>query len=103
MYDALTEYSEKLLGHFTVDLSKVFYVNSGSVAADLAIRVAQHYTQRKHLLVLKDGYHGNTRMGIDISSYKFDGKSGTGPPSHVTLSHSPKNIEARNPQEKHMP
>ena len=100
LYDALTEYSEKLLGHFTVDLSKVFYVNSGSEAADLAIRVAQHYTQRKHLLVLKDGYHGNTRMGIDISSYKFDGKSGTGPPSHVTPLPLPKEYRGTQPSGK---
>ena len=30
------------------------------------------------MLVVEQGYHGNTEIGIDISSYKFDNKGGTG-------------------------
>jgi len=31
------------------------------------------------------GYHGNTNMCIDISSYKFDGKGGKGAPEHTHI------------------
>jgi len=53
-------------------------VNSGSEANDLAIRMARVYTQQKAVAVLEHGYHGNTSTGIEISSYKFDGKGGKG-------------------------
>ena len=84
LYDALGEYSEKLLSYFPEKLSKVFYVNSGSAASDLATRIAKNYLNRVHMLVLEHGYHGHTQTGINISSYKFDGKGGKGLPSNIT-------------------
>jgi len=78
LYDSLTRYSEKLLGYFPEKLNKIFYVNSGSAASDLAVRMAETHTDRFHHLVLEHGYHGNTRTGINISSYKFEGKGGRG-------------------------
>ena len=47
-------------------------MNSGSEASDLAIRIAQNHTSNKHILILEDGYHGHTSMGINISAYKFN-------------------------------
>lgn len=79
-YTALGSYAEKLLSYFPEKLNKVFFVNSGSAATDLAIRLAKNFTGRDHQLVLKHGYHGNTQIGIDISSYKFDGRGGKGNP-----------------------
>lgn len=83
IYDSLHEYSEKLLSHFPKQLHKVFFVNSGSAASDLAIRMAHIYTERQYLAVLEHGYHGNTLAGITASSYKFDGKGGKGVANHI--------------------
>jgi len=78
LYDSLNEYTASLLGHFPEKLSKVFLVNSGSAATDLALRMARHFTGRKKVAVVEHGYHGNTQAGIEISHYKFSGKGGSG-------------------------
>jgi ethanolamine-phosphate phospho-lyase len=78
VYDLFQEYSEKLLSKFPDSLSKVFFVNSGSEASDLAIRIARHYTQSHNLMVMEHGYHGHTMTGIEISDYKFSNKKGPG-------------------------
>lgn len=84
LYDSMAAYSEKLLSYFPTRLNKVFYVNSGSAASDLAIRLARNYSKNKHLLVMEHGYHGNTSTGISISPYKFDGKGGSGLPENIS-------------------
>ena len=78
LYDNLTEYADKLLSKFPDSLSKVYFVNSGSAASDLAIRMARAHTKKENLLVIENGYHGNTQLGIDISDYKFNNKKGQG-------------------------
>ncbi len=83
LYGQLHDYSERLLALFPESLSKVFYVNSGSAAADLAIRLARTHTGRKPIMVLEHGYHGNTVTGIEISSYKFEHAGGPGQPEHI--------------------
>ena len=84
LYDALPKYAEKLLSYFPPELNKVFFVNSGSEANDLAIRMAMKVTANRSLLVMEYGYHGITHMGIEVSSYKFDGKGGTGASNGIT-------------------
>lgn len=83
LYDEIQHYSEKLLATFPESLNRVFFVNSGSAAADLAIRLARTHTGRKGVMVMEHGYHGNTQTGIDISHYKFAGKAGGGEPDHI--------------------
>lgn len=78
LYDSLSEYGELLLSKFPSSLNKVFFVNSGSAASDLAVRLAQNFTARKAMAVMEHGYHGNTRVGIDISHYKYTSKGGKG-------------------------
>lgn len=82
-YNALADYSEKLLSYFPSQLNRVFLVNSGSAASDLAIRIAQSYSSFKHIMVLESGYHGNTQIGIDISDYKFSNPKGQGQKPHI--------------------
>ena len=76
--DAYNEYGENLTAKFPDRLTKVFYVNSGSAASDLALRLALGHTRKKGIVVIEHGYHGNTRMGIDISHYKYGRKGGAG-------------------------
>lgn len=83
LYDGLAEYSEKLIKKFPPSLNKVFFVNSGSAASDLAIRLAQTYTGHRNVMVLEHGYHGHTRLGIDISHYKFGSRGGAGQADYI--------------------
>jgi 4-aminobutyrate aminotransferase-like enzyme len=89
LYDALHDYAEKLLSKFPASLNKVFFVNSGSAASDLAIRLARNYTGRKDLIVMDHGYHGNTTTGIEMSPYKFKGRGGQGPAAYIHMAYLP--------------
>ncbi len=78
LYDQLAEYAEKLLAQFPTSLSKVYFVNSGSAASDLAIRIAKIHTGHKKIMVMEHGYHGHTQTATDISDYKFNNPKGQG-------------------------
>ncbi|MBL4658884.1 MAG: aminotransferase class III-fold pyridoxal phosphate-dependent enzyme [Alcanivoracaceae bacterium] len=78
LYDILPKYAEKLLSKFPDNLNKVYFVNSGSAASDLAIRLVHAHTKHRTIMVMEHGYHGNTLSSMDISDYKFSNKKGTG-------------------------
>ena len=90
LYDELLSYSSKLLAKFPKKLNKIFFVNSGSAASDLAIRIATNHSQRQKIMVLEHGYHGNTRIGIDISHYKYDHQGGPGKQEYIIATPLPK-------------
>ena len=69
-YDSLLDFGEKLLSYFPAPLTRVFFVNSGSAATDLALRLARAYTGRQQVVALQHGYHGNTSAAIAVSPYK---------------------------------
>ncbi len=81
----ITKYAEQLLSKCPDGLDVVFFVNSGSEANELALRMTKMYTDEKDMIALEIGYHGNTGGTIDISSYKFDGKGGQGAPEHTSI------------------
>jgi 4-aminobutyrate aminotransferase-like enzyme/Ser/Thr protein kinase RdoA (MazF antagonist) len=83
LYEALEDYGTALLKKFPPALNKVFLVNSGSEASDLALRMARYHTRKKKVAVLEHGYHGHTQAGMDISSYKFNHKGAGGKPSET--------------------
>lgn len=83
LYDELADYAEKLLKHFPPNLNKVFFVNSGSAASDLAVRMANNHTKSNTMMVMESGYHGNTQIAIDISDYKFNNAKGQGQKNHI--------------------
>ena len=53
-------------------LDVIFFVNSGSEANDLALRLARAYTGTKNTIVVDRAYHGHTLAAIEISPYKFE-------------------------------
>ena len=79
----MEEYSEKLTSLFPKKLCKVFFVNSGSEASDLAIRMARYHSKNEAVVVIENGYHGHTQTGINISDYKFNSKKGTGQKDYI--------------------
>ena len=89
LYDQLNDYAEKLLDHFPKSLNRVYFVNSGSAATDLAIRSANAHTGNEQLMVIEHGYHGNTQNAIDASEYKFNNPRGQGRKEHILITQIP--------------
>ena len=90
LYEEILTYSEKLLATFPERLNKVFFVNSGSAASDLALRLASAFSRKEKILALEHGYHGNTRLGITISHYKYNHKNGIGQQRNTLVTPMPK-------------
>ena len=78
LHDNLVRYAERLGRKFPEPLRVCFFVNSGSEANELALRLARTHTRREDIVVLDDAYHGHTTTLVDISPYKFQGPGGQG-------------------------
>jgi 4-aminobutyrate aminotransferase-like enzyme/Ser/Thr protein kinase RdoA (MazF antagonist) len=78
LHDSINRYAERLRRLLPEPLRVCFFVNSGSEANELALRLARAHTGREDIIVLEHAYHGHTNTLIDISPYKFDGPGGRG-------------------------
>jgi 4-aminobutyrate aminotransferase-like enzyme/Ser/Thr protein kinase RdoA (MazF antagonist) len=78
LHDNVNRYAERLTRLLPEPLRVCFFVNSGSEANELALRLARAHTSREDIIVLEYAYHGHTNTLIDISPYKFDGPGGRG-------------------------
>ncbi|WP_309148908.1 aminotransferase class III-fold pyridoxal phosphate-dependent enzyme [Arenibacter sp. ARW7G5Y1] len=85
LHENINELAKVLLETLPPALSVLHFVNSGSEANELAIRMVRAATGQRDIIASEVGYHGNTNMCIDISSYKFDGKGGQGAPEHTHI------------------
>jgi 4-aminobutyrate aminotransferase-like enzyme len=85
LHDHINTFARELLETLPEELSVVHLVNSGSEANELALRMARTCTGRQDMLAMEVGYHGNTSGCISVSSYKFDGKGGSGTPEHTHI------------------
>ena len=85
LHENIVRFAEDLLATFPPELSVVYFVNSGSEANELALRMARCWSRQKDMLAVEVGYHGNTGGTIDVSSYKFDGKGGNGAPPYTHI------------------
>lgn len=83
--ERINAFAAELLKTLPKELSVVHFVNSGSEANELALRILKTATGEKDIIASEVGYHGNTNACIDISSYKFDGKGGSGVPEHTHI------------------
>ena len=77
--------TQEILDTLPPELSVIHFVNSGSEANELAIRMAKTVTGKQDVIASEVGYHGNTNTCVAISSYKFDGKGGKGAPAHTHI------------------
>jgi 4-aminobutyrate aminotransferase-like enzyme/Ser/Thr protein kinase RdoA (MazF antagonist) len=83
LHETILAYAERLTATLPDPLRVCFFVNSGSEANDLALRLARAHTGRRDMLVVDGAYHGNLTSLIEISPYKFNGPGGQGAPDHV--------------------
>ena len=103
LHDNIVAYAERLTATLPKDLTVAGFVNSGSEANSLALRMARTHTGRENAVVLDWSYHGTTQELIDISPYKFRRKGGKGPKPHVHVAAVPDSYRAPEhwPAEEH--
>ena len=89
LHDRLWQFAERLTATLPASLSVCYFVNSGSEANELALRLARAHTGAGDVIVLDAAYHGNTNTLIDISPYKFNGPGGRGAPDWVHVAPIP--------------
>src|SRR5271165_2407385 len=78
LHDNILRYAERLTALLPDPLKVCYFVNSGSEANELALRLARTHTRRDDVIVLEHAYHGHTSTLIDISPYKFNAPGGRG-------------------------
>ncbi|RWS30810.1 Alanine--glyoxylate aminotransferase 2-like 1 [Leptotrombidium deliense] len=77
LHDNIVLYAKRLTATFPNKLSVCYFVNSGSEANDLAIRLARAYTKHEDVITIESAYHGHLTTTMDISPYKFEKMNNT--------------------------
>jgi len=95
LHDNIVVCAQRLVSTMPEELSVCYFVNSGSEANDLALRLSQIHTGNKDIVTLEHAYHGHLTSLIDISHYKFNLPGGVGQKEHVHLAPSPDTYRGR--------
>ncbi|MEW5810553.1 MAG: aminotransferase [Actinomycetota bacterium] len=67
-YRAIAEFAERIAATLPDELDTVFFVNSGSEATDLAIRIVMAATGRADIVAMREAYHGWTFASDAVST-----------------------------------
>lgn len=89
LHGAMPHLAERIAATMPGDLKVVTFVNSGTEANELALRIARTALAKKDTVVLDWGYHGNSGGTVDISPYKFKRKGGFPQPDFVQIAAFP--------------
>lgn len=83
LHPTIVTLAQRLTATMPSELCCVFFVNSGSEANDLALRLATAHTKNEDMIVVNRAYHGHTQSVLQISPYKYDHVGGPGKAPHV--------------------
>jgi ethanolamine-phosphate phospho-lyase len=72
LHPHVVELARRLTEKLPDPLTKVIFVNSGSEANDLALRLARAYSGSKNTIVVDGAYHGHTLSVLEVSPYKYE-------------------------------
>lgn len=89
LHPLILDYAERLTARFDPGLSQCLFVNSGSEANDVALRMAQAATGRTGVVATDNTYHGNT-TAVSWLSTRRPPIGGT--PGHVRLIPAPDSV-----------
>jgi 4-aminobutyrate aminotransferase-like enzyme/Ser/Thr protein kinase RdoA (MazF antagonist) len=67
-YRAIADYADRIAATLPDGLDTVFFVNSGSEATDLSIRLAMAATGRPDIVAMREAYHGWTYASDAVST-----------------------------------
>jgi len=74
--DIIIRYAEAITKTLPSKLEVCTFVNSGSEANDLALRMAKLYSGHEDVICLEGAYHGHVKSLIDVSPYKYENPGG---------------------------
>lgn len=90
LHDLMPALAERIAATMPEPLSVVTFVNSGTEANELALRIARTALGgKKDTVVLDWAYHGNSGGTVEISPYKFKRKGGFPQPDFVQIAAFP--------------
>ena len=89
LHENIVRYALRLTETLPDPLEVCYFVNSGSEANDLALRLARAYTHHHDVIVLDHAYHGHVSSMIELSPYKFNRAGGSGKSEHVHVAPAP--------------
>ncbi|XP_076459941.1 5-phosphohydroxy-L-lysine phospho-lyase-like [Babylonia areolata] len=69
--EQMSEYAKRLVSTLPESLCVCFFLNSGSEANDLALRLARAYTKHEDVICLESAYHGNLGNLVEISPSRY--------------------------------
>lgn len=95
--EPVVNYAEKLLSSFPEKLDKVFFVNSGSEANELTIRICRQQSGHKGVLISDWSYHGNS---YSLARMTTGLKTAEGIGDHVKPIHIPDIHNSNLPESK---
>jgi 4-aminobutyrate aminotransferase-like enzyme/Ser/Thr protein kinase RdoA (MazF antagonist) len=99
LHETVVELSERLVASMPPGLDRVLFVNSGSEANDLALRIARWATARRGVIVSEFAYHGITEATADLSPEEWTAEHR--PPGDALLVAAPDGY--RGPFRRHDP
>ena len=85
LHPSRTAFAQKILSKLPASLEVCYFVNSGSEANELALRLARTHTSGKGVVTPDHGYFGNTSGAVEMSAYKFNAPGGIGQSDWVEL------------------
>ena len=94
LHPAVLAFADELRKTLPPELCVVHFVNSGSEANELALRMAETVTGTRNTVALAMGYHGNTTRTVEVSEYKFGRRGGGGRPHGTHLLPVPEPAES---------
>jgi 4-aminobutyrate aminotransferase-like enzyme/Ser/Thr protein kinase RdoA (MazF antagonist) len=95
LHDAILRYAERLTQRLPEPLRVCYFVNSGSEANELALRLARARSGAEDVIVLEHAYHGHTTTLVDVSPCKFAGPGGGGRKEWVHVAPLPDTYRGR--------
>jgi 4-aminobutyrate aminotransferase-like enzyme/Ser/Thr protein kinase RdoA (MazF antagonist) len=85
LHDNILRYAERLRKLLPEPLRVCYFLNSGSEANELALRLARTHTGHEDIIVVEHAYHGHTAALTGCSPYKFNGPGSSGKPRWVRV------------------
>jgi alanine-glyoxylate transaminase / (R)-3-amino-2-methylpropionate-pyruvate transaminase len=69
LHPLVVDYAEKLAATLPDPLNRVYFVNSGSEANDLAVLMSRVHTGNHEVISLRNCYHGGNSVGMSLTSH----------------------------------